>query len=851
MGRSIRARLLPEPRPESRTSLRLRTSTSPSTEFPPVVNTPPRRAGPLAAVLLGLPGLLGLLATLACCGPAAPSSAAPSASQSDAAQSDAAPSSTAPSTAGPPTNQPGHTANTTGMTRTPDPGPVTAAEEERDAALWTPLPADDPLVTDAGGQPTLEVEGLLNGGFELIADDSTSPPKYGAYWVGAFARVEGDATDLIAEQGAHGGARCLRLPAGASVHQKLIADPRWSERVQVELWVRPEGAGARLDVALIDGPGQRAVAQVDAEFAHPAIVSHEPGPDGWHHVQLALGARFLALHERKPLPRLQLQLTARGDAGSAVQVDDASARLHWPAVTAGELRGEITRLVRWQLALWFEPAEAGGLELVDPDTGYVRASGYDVESGERGTAARWVFFHTIHNLLIEWLRHAHDQGLQTEVERWTPHLQRITRTLLERNFHPESQLPHTFNLKTGRAHLSPVTVASFVQFLLDAADLVGDDELAAAALAQARRTADALVVLQAEHDLPTDEVKNRWKLDGNKLVGEFPNWHGQIPNRLDHRGRLDPPKRFNTSWAIVTARKFWYHVFKSPAGIMAVHGRAPRPGDLDAVHRVVSLYDRPWDAARYDLENDTDDHYGYLCEDVLEILEYSDGRLPDALQLVQDATDHRLSRDTGRADDTIWIQGVRLGSACAGDSPRAFKGVLDLYSLPPDVNPVSSGLPLYRDAILELARNDLQGRQLTNSQFTESFFQDWEMVCICFHGTYQGDCRERPFAEWHGDVGDTFGGPPTSAIEAQGYAYQVAPGARERAEILAALGIIHHVTESSMRRRYGYLYGLDARVAQQYELPEKYTMGISTQSPASLGYVMAWSRLLPLLRDED
>ncbi|MFH2002367.1 MAG: hypothetical protein ABIK28_22030, partial [Planctomycetota bacterium] len=273
---------------------------------------------------------------------------------------------------------------------------------------------------------------------------------------------------------------------------------------------------------------------------------------------------------------------------------------------------------------------------------------------------------------------------------------------------------------------------------------------------------------------------------------------------------------------------------------------APDPRAREAVLKIAQAYHRDWDASRSDLENDTDDHYGYLCEDLLRILEHSRGELLPSLELLQEATDHRLSRDTVCANDTLWIQGIRLGTACAGDSPRALEGLAGLYSLSPGINPISSGLPLYRQALIELARNDFKGRQMTNAQFTQSFFKNWEMVCICYRGSYQGDCREKPASYWHGDVGDTFGGPPTSAIYAQSAAYRVAAQG-DRQLILSTLGTIQHITDRTMRKRYGFLYGLEETVAEQYELPAKYVMGVSRNSPASLGYIMAWIKLLPFL----
>jgi len=395
-----------------------------------------------------------------------------------------------------------------------------------------------------------------------------------------------------------------------------------------------------------------------------------------------------------------------------------------------------------------------------------------------------------------------------------------------------------------------VALGPWVEFLLDAREQVGDEALAAQCLAQARRIADTLLELQRQHDLPpADAPPGKWIDAHGRIEGNDSNWFGFIPDRLTPKGAIETDKRFYTSWAILTGRTFWYEMLRAPRAIARVHALDPQPQDVPGLRRAIASYDREWDATRYDLENDTDDHYGYLVEDTLDIVRHVGTELPEALALVQAATDYRLPRDAPRADDTLWIQGVRLGTACAGDSPRAFAGPLQLYELKPEVSPQTAGLKLYHDALLELARNDLQGRQLTNAQFTESFFKLWEMVCICFKGTYQGDCREHEAAWWHGDVGDTFGGPPTAAIDAQRAALRVATPT-ERLPVLAALGLIRDVTDAGLRRRYGWLFGLDEAVARQYGLPPKYVIGLSHTSAAGLGYVAAWMRLLPYLSSE-
>jgi hypothetical protein len=737
-------------------------------------------------------------------------------------------------------------------------------------------PAAGPLAAEPAPH-TLLVNGLLNSGFELLADSTTDPPKYGAYWLGAFARTEGDPTSWVVESDAFRGQRFLRLSAVTSeVLQKIVADPRHTASLRVSCALRCRREGELL-LALEDGPGRRAALRVstaggalrlraedggelpeverralDLREASGSAAHAENEAEDWRRLSLDLGALFALRHGAPAVPRLNLRLRAVSPAPGLVDLDEVLAEVRWPLPSEAELADYVQGLVREALAAWFEPRASGGLGLVDPATGYVRHGNYDVVSGAPGPAERAAGFHTIHTLLIEWLREARRRGLDGEVARWTPHLQRSVSSVLEHNFDPQTGLPRMVSLPA----LQPqdelaVALGPWVEFLLDAREQVGDEALAARCLAQARRIADTLVALQQRHDLPREQAPpGAWNEANGRIEGNTRNWFGHIPDRLTPRGEIEYDRRFYTSWAILTGRSFWYELLRAPRAVARVHAQEPRPHDVPAIRRAVLAYERPWDATRYDLENDTDDHYGYHAEDGLEIVRDFRHELPEALELVLAATDHRLPRDAAHAGDTLWIQAVRLGSACAGDSPRAFFGPLELYELPDDVSPSTHGLPLYRDALLELARNDLQGRQLTNSQFTESFFQDWEMVCICFRGTFQGDCRHPPPEGWHGDVGDTFGGPPTTAIDAQQAAWRVA-GPGERLSILAALGLIRDVTDAALRRPYGWLFGLDEAIARQYELPDNYVLGLSGESAAGLGYVMAWMRLLPFLSDAE
>jgi hypothetical protein len=722
--------------------------------------------------------------------------------------------------------------------------------------------------------PALAVNGLYNSGFEQICDATTEPPKYGAYWKGAFSGEEGNPMDLVVEDRPFQGRRCLRItPKDGSVLQKVTADPRWTDRARVVLALRLE-RGARLEVVLEDGrgltvgasfqskgktekglPPRLEAAWTDASPTSEGIRIFPAGDEslGWSLACLDAGGRFEQVFGSKPIPRLNLRLQCFGPEGAAADLDEVFMEVFWPRLTAGELASRIIEKVLWTLETWYLPVDEGGLGLVDLDTGYLAYATFHVETGKDRRKSPFGNLHAIHNILRRWILFAGERGWDDEVRFWTPFLERFTRSLVQNNFDPETGLPrlvHLENLEPNEE--APVTVGSYIEFLLKASEALDDEALRTECLRTARAAADRLIALQQEHDLPRRKHRNvvRYSAEKGKFEGEWPNWYGYIPDRLTPGGEIEHPRRFNTSWAILSGRSFWYHYFKSAAAIMEVHALEPRDEDLPAVRRVLGNYHRDWDAARYDLENDTDDHYGYLCEDAIRVLERSEGQLTEALRLLQEATDHRLARDAKRIDDTLWIQAVRLGTPCAGDSPRALLGLLEFYELAAHINTTSSGLSLYREALLELARNDFKGRQLTNGQFTESFFKYWEMVCICFRGSYQGDCRDHPPSFWHGDVGDTFGGPPNMPINAQTVAYRAARGG-ERELILSALGIIEHVTETTMRRPHGYLYGLDTEIAEQYELPEKYRMGVSRNSPAGLSYVLAWLKLLPFLDRSD
>jgi hypothetical protein len=118
--------------------------------------------------------------------------------------------------------------------------------------------------------------------------------------------------------------------------------------------------------------------------------------------------------------------------------------------------------------------------------------------------------------------------------------------------------------------------------------------------------ADAMVRLRREHDLPRHVPYGR---------GPGGNWFGRMPEKVSALGELAPPKKhtYDQSWAIAFDRS-WYHDFDTAVGLMRVHRVTPKADYADAVRIACAKFDRAFDATRYDMENDTDDHYGRNVE---------------------------------------------------------------------------------------------------------------------------------------------------------------------------------------------------------------------------------------------
>ncbi|HEX5012342.1 MAG TPA: hypothetical protein VFY71_18280 [Planctomycetota bacterium] len=715
------------------------------------------------------------------------------------------------------------------------------------AARSAPAPAE----SDEG---TLLLDGLLNSGFELLADGNAKPPSYGAYWMGACAGTKTDPEAVVAAGDAFRGERFLHLPAGSEVLQKIVAAPGHTSHLRVSLAMR--GVAAQLGLVLEDGSGQSAGVRLvnDGTILRPiaraegALLTSEDvtalaprqaqgsaaraagDAAEWRRASFDLGALLASRLHKAPQPRLVLRLSAIGPLGASMDVDEVIAEVRWPQPTEAELTEYASGLVRETLSRWFETPEHGGLGLVDALSGYVTHGRYDLETGARGPDETVGGLHAIHSLLVDWLREARRRGWQADVQRWTPVLQRCVRTLLQHGFDPDTGLPRLVSLPDETPlDDTAVALAPWVEFLLDAREQVVDEALAAQGLAQARRIADTLLALQQQHDLsPAEAPAGTWDEARGRIVGNDGNWFGCIPDRLTPKGTIETDGRFDTSGAILTGHTSGHGLLRSARAIARVHALAPHPEDVPGLNRALAAYRRDWDVSRYEPARDDGRHYGHLVGDALDIALHAGAETPDALALVRSATDVRLARDAARIDDTRWIQAVRQGVACPADSSRAFLGLLQLDGLKPELSSPMSSPSLYHDALLELARNDLQGRQLANTRFTGSGFRLWD--------SDQDDGREHEAGWW--DAGEDGGaGPPTSAIDAQQAALR---GARagERLPLLAALALIRDVTDAGLRRPYGWLDGVH-ETAREDQLPD--------DSGAGLAYVAAWMRLLPCL----
>lgn len=665
----------------------------------------------------------------------------------------------------------------------------------------------------------IAVELIFGGDFEWIADSTTSPPKRGAYWRGAFAPIAEDPADLIErDEDDH---VLVLAPSDGEVSQITTPLGPFDRDLLLSLDVRPLDPGARLRLRLAFEGRRSVTLRLGGDGSLDRVARSEPVAGGWRRWQVAAGR--LAL-ERTGLPPGAWCRVALSASGGRVAVDGVSLRHEIPRTEAPLLREMLLEDVRDALRIHLagpNDPEMPGLGLVDPKTGYLLRPDYDVSTGEVGSPAGFLGISGIHDLMVEYLKTGDaDPGTRRLRALVRDRLRRHLENVLDHNVAPETGLYCLYDPAEDRPFLdAALSPTHFITYVLDAAELLQNEELERRALEAAERVALMLVRLRSEHDLPPEVPFGR---------GAGGNWYGRLPDRITARGELPPPraKTYDQAWAIRQNRS-WYHDFDPLVGIMRVHALRPRPEYLDCVQQVLRRFDRKWDATRYDLENDTDDHYGKNVESALEAYRVSGATVRGLLAFAQAATDHRLNRGP-EWERSIWIEGNRLGSFTTGDQPRAYLGPAGLYQLPPEANPVSSGEPAYRHALAELARSDLKRRVLDDGWLTEASSYQWEMIAACFVGDYIGPCSEnRP---WEGDMGDQFAGPSANAFRALGRALRVLRPGEDR-EFLSWYALLHLHTLERYRLPYGYLYGLPIDTGRRYGIPARYLHGFLTRPP--------------------
>ena len=663
----------------------------------------------------------------------------------------------------------------------------------------------------------LLVNAIQNGGFELIADSTTDPPKRGAYWKGAFVPKPGVADDRIEllDDGNH----ALRLPDEESVEvsQVVTLFGPYADRFELHLRIRSAGDAGALEVRYdtVGGTIRRVI--------DPTPLAREA--DGFARVALAIGSE--AVQETGAPLAAWGRITFRA-RGGAVLVDDVVGVHHLPRVEAGELRALLVDELREHVAVRVGP---DGLDLIDRQTGYLTAARFDVVTG-RITARRAV--HGIsgaHGLLRVFLVVAPpDDPLRPVVEaRLRSHL----KSLLNHNVHRRTGL---FCLWDGgeRRQLERVALSPthFIEHAMDVSSRIDASVLSARARAACFRMADALAALHAAHDLPEGVPFGR---------GDGGNWFGRLPDKLLPDGELDWPKKrtYDQVWAI-GQRRAWYHDFDGAVGLMRMWREDPRPAYLHATRRAIEVFDRKADATRYDLENDTDDHYGKPVEALLRAWRHSGHAVDELRDLAQSTTDFRLPRDQPW-DRNVWVEGIRLGSFTTGDQPRAFRGPVGLHEAPPERNPESAGYAGYRKAIRELVRADLRRRLLDDDLLTDASSHQWEMIAACFLGEYIGPCSQG--FDWEGDMGDLFSGPSSNAFRALARGLEISTPGTDRA-LLAWYAALHAHTVARYRRIYGYEVGMNPETGRRYGIPDRYLRGFSTDDPLGLAPVVVHAELV-------
>lgn len=744
--------------------------------------------------------------------------------------------------------------------------------------------------TDPSAQFAINV--VMNSGFELIADSTTTPPKYGSYWRDAFTPERGDPTDRIVEY-APGNRGLLLTDKSKPASQILTLYGPYAESFELVLRVRftdlddfvpPDATGseetARLVIGVMTQFGREVSAlryrvggtEADDDESEQPIgipLTGAPDADGFHRVRIPIGRDVTTFTGGPPEPWNKLLLSA--NAGS-VLIDDVIGVHQLPRIAPRELREYLLQDVRDHLATYLGRPGRGiqGLGLVDPRTGYQTIESYDVRTGKIGTPNPMGMVRGIHDLMLRYLRidepTTTDGTVDGPIDQQKVNLRQLVRnrlfsflgSMLRWNIYEPTGLYCQYNARTHEANtVAAMAPHSYIEFVLDATQLAGYVEFEGKrdrAIERAVQMADALVRLHREHDLPAHLPFTR---------GPRGNWFGRLPNMLHPDGTitepLAKPGKYDQAWAIKGDRS-WYHDFDSAAALAAVWAVAPKDAYLTSIRRTLEKFDRQWDADRYDMENDTDDHYGMNVEALLMGFKASQYQLTELRDKAQEFTDYRLPRVTmtktgtlredgepemalapAAWDDNLWVQGIRLGSFTTGDQPRAYRGPIWLHNIPSDHNEATSGWRNYRHALREFAKGDLRRRLMDDGYMTDASSWQWEQISACFKGDYIDACSKGK--DWEGDMGDLFAGPAANAFRCLGRTLEITRRGPNR-EFIAWYYLSAAHVQKMYREKYGYRFGMSKETARRYNLRENDAIAWTTSEPYSFATLISHAETL-------
>lgn len=681
---------------------------------------------------------------------------------------------------------------------------------------------------------------VLNGDFELAADTSVSPAKYGSYWKNAFEYAKGTSTSQISELAP--GQHAARLEPGRDLlRQALTLYGPYADRFALRVRVKRPAPEVLAHVLVRSGVdfdlhyvlGDKSVVPDVSTKPIQLTPIEPPDADGFATYRLEVGRDFASFHKARPGPWVEIQFGA--ERGVAL-IDDVVGT-HWlPRVSPHELRAMLLDEIRTMLWQYFGAKDGQprpGLEFVDPTTGYQVVGRYDCNNGKPTQMESAVGIAGIHEIALRYCHVADDapdaEALRTLLRtRLRTHLE----SLLRHNVFPSTQLytfvdPKTFEPKLELA----VAPSHYIHHTLDVAALFPEDAaLAASVRERVLAMADALVRIRAQHDLPHTVQFGR-DAGGN--------WFGRMPEKFHPDGRLDQPRTYNQAWAISQNRS-WYYDFQTAHGLMRAWSLEPKEEYLQTALGAIARFDRKFDAQRFDLENDTDDHYGFNVESLLKAYDASGRKITAFLDTAQTFTDYRLPRDAAW-DANLWIEGVRLGSFCAGDQPRAFRGPTGLYLLDSRSNPATSGFEPYLFAVRELARGDMKHRLLDDGFTQDASGFMWTMISACFKSDFIGPCSMN--LKWEGDMGDLFAGPASNGFRALARGIEIGGGGG-MLEFTAWYATVFDHTMALFRKPFGYRYGMSVETGKRYGIPERYLEGFSDDNPYGIGCVLVHADLV-------